>query len=565
MSENNDASPKFSNVDGDGTSKNLDRLKRRKAVWGDKLPLPSTVSFSETEAGVEISPPLSVVPENEAGAEIRPHLDMSLTVSDLATKTGRILRENGLFAMNDCVVTVRESAVRSELMTSACFVSWAEQFIDFGKFDSAENFRKVSISESLASKILAAHQFRGELKKIEAIHDVPLPTWANDEKTKIRLLPVGYDEGTGVFTTDALSYDTGMSADEARGVLCDLYANFPFEGDSDLMANRSFAVQLTAHLAAYCRVMMAGKLRPGFVYLANQAGSGKTLLTRLALGPVFGAVSIESLAKSDDERGKQLTTLVAEQRGYAFYDNVKGYLESQQLEGFLTSPSFTGRILGKSESVTGENTALIFISGNQLTLSQDLLRRVLVVELFCAQEAVTRNFDSPLTDSWPTNPENRKRVLAALFSLLKHWEESGAVRLSERLLPSFEDFSGLIGGIVANAGFANPLAAPKTGMDETEQAWKLLLSEAAASISAGLHREFTVDELLEIADRLNVSDILTAGARDIHKAFGHRIKKWKGRVLGDAKGRSFEFGKRSDRAGAAYSIRVYTEAESKAL
>ena len=184
MSENNDASPKFSNVDGDGASKNLDRLKRRKTVWGDKLPLPSTVSFSETEAGVETSPALSVVPETEAGAEIRPHLDMSLTVSDLATKTGRILRENGLFAMNDRVVTVHESAVKAKLMTPACFVSWAEQFIDFGKFDSAGNFRKASISESLASKILASYQFRDELKLIDAIYEVPLPTWADDAKNE---------------------------------------------------------------------------------------------------------------------------------------------------------------------------------------------------------------------------------------------------------------------------------------------------------------------------------------------------------------------------------------------
>ena len=367
------------------------------------------------------------------------------------------------------------------------------------------------------------------------------------------------------FTTNALSYDAAMPFENARQILCDMYEEFPFEGGGDLMTNRSFAVHLAAHFTAFCRVILKDAPRPGFVYLANQPGSGKTLLATCALAPIFGGIKLERLSKSEDERDKQVTTMTAERRPYAVYDNVKGHLESSTLENYLTGEESLGRRLGVSESVDGMSDASIFLTGNMLTMGIDMTRRTLVVDLFSAKAVADRDFKATLTPAFVRKDENRKRILAALFSLLKHWEELGSVRLSKRLLPSFEDFSALIGGIVTTAGFGDPLESPKTGMDETEQAWKLLLSEAAGSISDGLRREFTVDELLEIADRLNVSDILTAGARDIHKAFGHRIKKWKGRVLGDEKGRLFEFGKRSDRAGAAYSIRVYTEAESKAL
>ena len=378
-------------------------------------------------------------------------------------------------------------------------------------------------------------------------------------------MPIGYDEVTGVFTTNALSYDTSMPFDEALQIFRDMYADFPFEGEDDLMANRSFAVHVTAHLTAYCRVMLLNDNRPAFVYLANQPGSGKSLLATLALAPVFGAIAIERLTKSEDERQKQITTLMLEKRPYAFYDNVKGFLESESLEQYLTSQRSVGRILGVSKNVEGKNNALVFLTGNTLTMGTDMVRRSLVVELFSAKPVADREFKAALTPTWAVKDGNRKRLLAASFSILKHWEDSGSVRSGDHPLATFEVFSELMGGIVMNAGFVNPLTVAKTGMDETEQAWKLLLSTAAADIADGIHHEFSIVELLDIADGLNVFDILTAGARDVNKAFGHRIKKWKGRVLTDAKGRSFEFGKRDSRVGAAYSVRVYTEAESKAL
>jgi len=490
---------------------------------------------------------------------LAPQLDSRMTVSRLARESGKILRKTSLFLRGASLVTADEKSGETTPMDSTRFVSWAEQFITFGQFSGSEEnkqFAARSISTELASKILAADSFRRELRPLNGVHDVSLPTWENEEKTKIRLLPPGYDESTGIFTAPAFEFPTDISPDKAYNFFLETYGDFPFSEDTPIAENRSFAVQMAAHFTAFCRLLLTDTLRPGFVFLANQSGSGKTLLARLALAPVFGPVSVEGFPKSEEERGKQLTTLVAEARPYAFFDNVKGFLSSAELEGFLTTPQRTGRILGQSATVTAPNTAAIFISGNQLTLSADLKRRVLVCDLFCSKEATDREFQSPITDTWPSRKETRSQFLGALWSLLNHWQEQDCPRLQGKLIPSFETFSEIIGGIVTTANFANPLEAPTTQMDETDEAWKMLLRALADSVADESTKEYTSDEAMQKAEELALLDMLTEGGKDTRKTFGQRIRKWKDREFADNSGRNFIFGngRKRNSAGSLYPV-----------
>lgn len=211
--------------------------------------------------------------------------------------------------------------------------------------------------------------------------------------------------------------------------------------------------------------------------------------------------------------------------------------------------------------MTAQNLATVFVSGNQLSLSADLKRRVLVCDLFCAREATERDFKKPIADSWPSNPETRARFLAALWSLVNHWQAQRCPRLEERPLPSFETFSAIIGRLVTTANFANPNAPPENQMDEAEQAWKLLLRALADAVPTGSSRDYTREEAMTQATEIGFLDLLTIGAKDDKKAFGQRIAKWKGRRFLDISGREFKFGNGRSRnsLGALYPVIVFAE------
>lgn len=498
------------------------------------------------------------------GDRLAPQLDTrDPVISKIARQCGQLLRMTPLFLRGNFLVTVDEETGRTDHMDPTRFVSWAETYLSFGQYSGSGNeqsFKQKSISTDLASKILAADPFRRELRPLRGVHDVSLPTWANAEKTAVRLLPAGYDEESGIFTAPAFEYSSDMPPDEAWNFFLELYSQFPFSEGKPLEKNRSFGVQMAASFSAFGRLLLMDCLRPGFVYLANQSGSGKTLLARLALAPVFGPVAVESFPRGEEERGKQLTTLVAEGRSFAFFDNVKGHLSSAELEGFLTTPQRTGRILGQSVTVTAPNLATVFISGNQLSLSADLKRRVLVCDLFCEYEATEREFSSPITDTWPSRRETRARFLSALWSLMNHWQAQGCPRLTERLLPSFETFSAIVGGLVTTANFANPIEAPETQMDETEQAWRLIIQALADAVTTGTTSPCTAEDVMNQADSMGFLDLITAGASADRRTIGQRIKPWLGRRFRDNNGREFEFGKKRIGKGMLYPLTVFAKA-----
>lgn len=62
-------------------------------------------------------------------------------------------------------------------------------------------------------------------------------------------------------------------------------------------------------------------------------------------------------------------------------DNLNAPLGSAALDAFLTSASFSGRTLGKSEMNSLPNRALFLATGNNLRLLGDTCRRVLIARI----------------------------------------------------------------------------------------------------------------------------------------------------------------------------------------
>jgi hypothetical protein len=178
-----------------------------------------------------------------------------------------------------------------------------------------------------------------------------------------------------------------------------------------------------------------------------------------------------------------------------FLDNVRGYLESQSLEALITGSTVRNRVLGESKIREIPNNLTVIITGNSLSISPDLKRRALLVELFLEQaRPEDRVIENPLDDEQIL--KKRPEILAALWALVRDWAEKGRPQ-PQRTHPSFVAWSEVIGGILENAGFSSPCldAVLSNSGDRKSQDMQTLVD----TMTPGL--EFKFADLVELAKK----------------------------------------------------------------
>jgi hypothetical protein len=177
---------------------------------------------------------------------------------------------------------------------------------------------------------------------------------------------------------------------------------------------------------------------------------------------IFGSAARSSWSENKEEFRKALETAANTAVPYIFFDNVRHPLANADLEGFVTSPMATCRVMGKNtEQITVPNITTVLVTANQATTSTDIAERSLFVNLFVDEaDPQARRISKPIDEDTLTNPHNRRMMLSALWALVRHWVEKGKVRNRDSKLVGFEQWSEVIGGIVRACGFVDPLQRP---------------------------------------------------------------------------------------------------------
>jgi hypothetical protein len=346
------------------------------------------------------------------------------------------------------------------------------------------------------------------------------------ESGEIELLPLELDYASGTFTSDPGFTISPMSFTEAKAEIETLLAEFPWADDG----GRSKAVAIAAMLTTFAGGLMPTKAtKPVFIYTANAEGSGKTTLAQLA-GTPYADTPAEAAPRDEAEWQKKLLSLVISGRRLVLLDNLKGHLNSPSFEGYTTSATFGGRILGGSREFTGEAGATILITGNGLTFTPDLRRRALIVELFMkelrAEDRTFRRRISPATIS-----AMRPRILSALWGIVTAWDHAGRPQAS-RMNTSFPEWCETIGGMVEFAGWCCPTApAQIEGMGDTDTADFATL---AAAMKVGTRYEF--EELSNMIEELGLFEHIT-NDRESTDALSRRAKKRLSTIFGRFDGR----------------------------
>jgi hypothetical protein len=247
----------------------------------------------------------------------------------------------------------------------------------------------------------------------------------------------GYDQRTGLWCANVPALQiperpTRADAEAALRRLRETFRTFPFADsvrrqDSrlgidvvnlDLSPGMDESAFLVGLLTAICRPSLW--LAPGLLIRAPESsgsGTGKGLLVRSICAIAFG-LQPRAFTKGGDrqELEKRLSSALIEAEQVIYLDNLNRWiLRSEFLASVLTERPVKIRVLGRSRMVTLNSTAFVAVTGNGLTVSDDLVRRFLV----CEQDARCENPElRPFRAGFLSNiEENRAELLGAALTI----------------------------------------------------------------------------------------------------------------------------------------------------
>ena len=416
--------------------------------------------------------------------------------------------------------------------------------------DDAENyligsdagFKVIPPPKELVTHILGMTPYDWGFPSLTSL--VAIPTLRADGTVLER---IGYDQQSSMYYMPADKFEmppvpddiTRDDLDAAVGLVDEMICDFP-------MAN-------AASRANYFALLITPVIRPaidGVVPLAiieaPQAGTGKTLLTQILCLIVNGQTGPQlTLPNEEPEVRKTLASGLAAGRALLVFDNFTGQLRSPELCMALTSPIFETRALGTNKMLNLNNRATWAITGNNLRAAGDMPRRCYLIRIDArsSQPYVGRTFRHADLRQWVS--DNRGRLLHALLVIACAWFRAGRPPAMIPALGSFEEWSRMLGGILAYAGVGGFLDNAIELMESDDDAiqWERLLDDMQDIYPDG--NWFTVKTIavmmreqgqtrLSIPDSLAEVDLRKENSmeRVLGRAFGNR----RGRRYGDKKG-----------------------------
>ena len=213
---------------------------------------------------------------------------------------------------------------------------------------------------------------------------------------------------------------------------------------------------LAALLTAVCRPSL--HLAPGVLLRAapmSGAGTGKGLLARCISIIAFGREphAVTSGA-SAGELEKRIAAELIEGSPVLFLDNLNNTaFKSSLLASVITERPARVRLLGRSQMVPLNASSLVILTGNGLTVSEDLARRFIVVEFDPrTEDPEARSFT---TDIRADVTHRRTELLAAALTIWR-WGRTAHDIVPGRTLGSFERWCGWVRDPLLALGCKDP-------------------------------------------------------------------------------------------------------------
>lgn len=257
---------------------------------------------------------------------------------------------------------------------------------------------------------------------------------------------------TGKFTCENVPGDpTAEDVQNAIETIYDVLCDFPFLEQSDRVHVLALLLSLSG------RLLIDGCIPP-FMISASTAGTGKSKLTDVVSLITQGFVSGKAVwPTNEDEMNKQLITQLASGNRYIIFDNVNGKIDSGTFAAFTTSQIYEGRYLGGNKKAKLDNYAVVTLTANNPTMSQEVARRFITIDLMAQDARPEDRTGFKHSNLIRYVLDNQAKLLASVLTLWKYWICQGKPR-SKHQLGSFEIWSETVGGVLELVGIPGFLA-----------------------------------------------------------------------------------------------------------
>ena len=233
--------------------------------------------------------------------------------------------------------------------------------------------------------------------------------------------------------------------------------------DVDRTPGLSESSFLAGLVTAVCRPSL--HLAPGLLVTAPEvtgAGSGKGILVRAINAIAFGSKPAAFTAgHNKQELDKRLVAELIMAGPAVFLDNCNSMaLESMTLASLLTERPARVRIMGLSEMAPLNSAAMVFVTGNGLSVSEDLARRFLAVDLDPrCEDPEARPFKPGFVDAVQND---RAQLLSAALVILR-WGRQNKL-LPGLPLGSYETWGEWVRDPLLALGCADPVSRIREAM-----------------------------------------------------------------------------------------------------
>ncbi len=297
----------------------------------------------------------------------------------------------------------------------------------------------------------------------------------------------GYHETSRTYYAPPVGFAPSIpeqpTSDDVRNAVRQLrepLADFPFRDSNDSgSGDASFAHVVAMLLHPFVRLMIAGPT-PAFLIQKPSPGTGASLLADVVSLIAFGLPAKIEVGKTDgDEWRKSITASLLGGASMIVFDNIHAELKDQSIAAAITAETWSDRLLGKSQKVTLPNTALWIFTGNNVTFSSELARRLVMARLDAGLVDPTSERTYKHKDLRKWVKTHRTALVSAILTIVQAWIVAGcpAAKGIPRLA-SFEDWSTVIGGILSFAeipGFLRDRDTIKKGITDEADAVQQLV------------------------------------------------------------------------------------------
>ena len=233
-----------------------------------------------------------------------------------------------------------------------------------------------------ARTVLESSAFLDGLHPIRGICDVALPCGVSP-RGELLAFNEGYNPQSGILVkTAGFTFAHDWPLEKAIKYYQDLYREFCFlAGDK----RRSLAVAIAMNLTLFGYYLLSPNAqRPVFLSDANQEGAGKTLLLKIALIARYGSAVLSPMPSTEDLRQKHIYSAARCRDGVVAWDNIRGEIQSPALEQAVTAVYLNARLLHTQTTQEVRHELIFLLSTNSGSITPDLRRRSLSMELHLA-------------------------------------------------------------------------------------------------------------------------------------------------------------------------------------